>query len=274
MSVMTRYISLRYVCRKPVHTILDLDPSTGAQYQNGMNALKHFRKKAGLSQQKLADAADTSQPQILRLEGSRRKLTKEWAERLAPHLGVSAETLMFPPDDFEIVPEGAGHVVDDSDGLEVPGEVAAGRFMSTEGAVDETVYDRAPITPDARYPKHAQYGLVVRGTSINRIAIDGDILHCVDIQASGHMPQSGELVIVEQIHLGGHMRERTAKVLKEVGDERFVELWPDSDDPKWQDPILIPHRVYSHHVEPDLKVEIRAFVIGSYRPLQIRRSAR
>lgn len=161
-----------------------------------------------------------------------------------------------------------------SGGLRVLGDVAAGRFLSLDSAVDETVYEWAPITPHPSYPEGAQYGLVVRGTSINQIALDGDILHCVDIQASGHMPQNGELVIVEQIHLGGHMRERTAKVLKEVGDERFVELWPDSDDPKWQEPILVPHRVYSHHVEPDLKVEIRAFVIGSYRPMQSRRAFR
>lgn len=62
-----------------------------------MSALRHFRTKAGLSQQALANAAGTSQPQIKRLEAGERTLSKKWAEQLAPHLGVTAETLMFPP---------------------------------------------------------------------------------------------------------------------------------------------------------------------------------
>ncbi|AWI89250.1 LexA family transcriptional repressor [Methylobacterium sp. DM1] len=63
-----------------------------------MSALRHFRTKAGLSQQALAAAAGTSQPQIKRLEAGERTLSKKWAEQLAPHLGVTAETLLFPPD--------------------------------------------------------------------------------------------------------------------------------------------------------------------------------
>lgn len=66
-----------------------------------MSALRHFRMKAGLSQQALATAAGTSQPQIKRLEAGERTLTKEWAERLVPHLGIAAETLLFPPEPLE-----------------------------------------------------------------------------------------------------------------------------------------------------------------------------
>ncbi|GEL42289.1 repressor [Methylorubrum extorquens] len=66
-----------------------------------MSALRHFRTKAGLSQQALATAAGTSQPQIKRLEAGERTLTKKWAEQLAPHLGIAAETLLFPPGHLE-----------------------------------------------------------------------------------------------------------------------------------------------------------------------------
>lgn len=69
-----------------------------------MSALRHFRTKAGLSQQALATAAGTSQPQIKRLEAGERTLSKKWAEQLAPHLGVSAETLMFPPSVIDETP--------------------------------------------------------------------------------------------------------------------------------------------------------------------------
>lgn len=57
--------------------------------------IKELREKLKLSQADLAEAVGTSQPQIKRLEAGDRKLTKEWAERLSPHLGVAPESLMF-----------------------------------------------------------------------------------------------------------------------------------------------------------------------------------
>lgn len=70
-----------------------------------MSALRHFRVQAGLSQQALATAAGTSQPQIKRLEAGERTLSKKWAEQLAPHLGVTAEMLLFPPTTLDGEPE-------------------------------------------------------------------------------------------------------------------------------------------------------------------------
>jgi len=60
-----------------------------------MNMIKELREKKKLSQADLAEAIGTSQPQIKRLEAGERKLTKEWAERLAPPLDTTPETLMF-----------------------------------------------------------------------------------------------------------------------------------------------------------------------------------
>lgn len=57
--------------------------------------IRVLREKLGLTQQQLADAAGTSQPQIRRLEAGDRKLTKEWAERLARHLNTTPEILLF-----------------------------------------------------------------------------------------------------------------------------------------------------------------------------------
>ncbi|MGU3664431.1 helix-turn-helix domain-containing protein [Methylobacterium sp. A49B] len=254
---------------KAYHTKLSLDAQRASKYHFGMSALKQFRERARLTQQELADAVGTSQPQIRRLEAAQRKLTKEWAERLAPPLGISAETLLFPPANLNDPDgeEGPGWTIDEEAGLDVPGEVAAGRFLTVDTAVDETIYERAPVVPDPRYPRKAQYGLVVRGTSINQIAIDGDILHCVDIEISGHQPQNGELVIVEQVQFGGHLRERTAKVYRVV-ESGSIELHPDSDDPRWQEPIQVPKRELDWKPREDLQVSVRAFVIGTYRPMQ------
>ncbi len=47
----------------------------------------------GLTQHQLAEQAGTTQAQIQRLEQGERRLTKEWADRLAPILGVTREQL-------------------------------------------------------------------------------------------------------------------------------------------------------------------------------------
>ncbi|CAO4171141.1 LexA family transcriptional regulator [Methylorubrum extorquens] len=86
---------------------MDLDGGRWKKYHFGMSALRHFRTKAGLSQQALATAAGTSQPQIKRLEAGERTLSKKWAEQLAPHLGVTAEALLFPR---QLIESGAGEV--------------------------------------------------------------------------------------------------------------------------------------------------------------------
>jgi phage repressor protein C with HTH and peptisase S24 domain len=66
-----------------------------------MNMIKDLREEKGFSQQQLAEAVGTSQPQINRLETGERKLTKEWAERLSGPLGVSATSLLFGPSNIE-----------------------------------------------------------------------------------------------------------------------------------------------------------------------------
>lgn len=54
-----------------------------------------MRRAAGLTQERLAELAETSRVQINRLEKGKRRLTREWADRLAPHLGVSPHEVMF-----------------------------------------------------------------------------------------------------------------------------------------------------------------------------------
>lgn len=62
------------------------------------NVLKELRLKANLTMQGLADLAGTTAPQINKLEKGQRTLDKQWALRLAPYLGVTAEEILFPRD--------------------------------------------------------------------------------------------------------------------------------------------------------------------------------
>lgn len=60
--------------------------------------LYHARNSRGLSQEKLATLADTTKQTVIRLEKGAplgMKFTLEWARRFAPHVGYTAEQLMF-----------------------------------------------------------------------------------------------------------------------------------------------------------------------------------
>lgn len=59
-----------------------------------MSQLRELRQAAGLSQEKLAELAGTSQPQINKLEAGQRKMTVDWAVKLARPLGVDPTVLL------------------------------------------------------------------------------------------------------------------------------------------------------------------------------------
>lgn len=59
-----------------------------------MSQLRELRQAAGLSQEKLAELAGTSQPQINKLEAGQRKMTVDWAVKLARPLGVDPTLLL------------------------------------------------------------------------------------------------------------------------------------------------------------------------------------
>lgn len=61
-----------------------------------MNKLKDLRQRKGLTLKEVAERADTSIPQIQRLENGDRRLTTEWIERLSKALNCHPS---------EIVPE-------------------------------------------------------------------------------------------------------------------------------------------------------------------------
>jgi DNA-binding XRE family transcriptional regulator len=64
--------------------------------QRAMSFMKELRNKVGLSQVELADLAGTSQPQIHKLEVGKLRLSKDWAQRLGPHLRIDPMRLLFP----------------------------------------------------------------------------------------------------------------------------------------------------------------------------------
>lgn len=200
--------------------------------------------------------------------------TVETLTKLAGALGTTPEWLAFGVDDDIAKAQAATAALADAPNLPVIGEVAAGRWLEVDDHVDVPEFDPVPVRPDQRWRVEDQYGLVVRGSSLNRIAIDGDILACVDAVAARYKPAEDDLVIVEMRRNAGLLRQRTAKRYMKQGTH--VELWPDSDDPRWQKPIIIPQgpTALESMIEDEdgrIEVSIIALVTWVHRPIQRRR---
>jgi hypothetical protein len=130
--------------------------------------------------------------------------------------------------------------------IHVKGKVAANSWMDVD-SMDFGYEDIEPIPSLGGYPPEWQYGLLVEGKCLNKIAAHGDRLVCLDLQKAGINAQPGELVVVERSRYGGQMIERTAKRLKQ--GPKGLELWPESFEEEHQGPISLS--------EPNENVEIR-----------------
>lgn len=146
--------------------------------------------------------------------------------------------------------------------IRIVGRVAASVFVeqdtNQEAEMDLSNLPISPFPPDPLYPIRSQFDLVVQGTSIDRFARDGDRIRCVKLVESGLEWADGDLVVVERRRDG--LLETTAKrIWRKNGS---VELWPDSDDMRWQTPIVLS----AESTESNDSISITALVLWSYRP--------
>lgn len=180
-------------------------------------------------------------------------------KRLALILGVNESDLGAPEDIIPLRQSGDTLTVLPGQYRPLPviGRVAAGMWLEIDGNDEfgEPLFE-IPIPRDPRYPAEAVYGLLVEGTSLNKTARPGEVLVCLDILALGIDPADGDLVVVERIKNQGGLREVTAKRLRIKTKPRSIELWPESDDPRWQTPIVLD----GEPPDDDLEVRIIARV--------------
>ncbi|WP_192843847.1 XRE family transcriptional regulator [Aureimonas sp. D3] len=164
-----------------------------------MSYLRDLRKAAGLHQAELADLAGTSQAQIGRLEKGERKLTIEWAERIAPHLNTTARNLMFPPDLAQLAP--------------VVGFVGAGMevFWERDGEPEFVV-----VPPGITVPVEV---VTVRGDSMYPIYRNGDRLIFETVARKLEDVVGKECVV--ELSDG----RKLVKTLRQVGNEIILESW-------------------------------------------------
>ena len=196
------------------------------------NRLKEIRTKRKLSQQQLADLAGTSNPQIGRLESGQRKLTREWAERLASALNCTAAEIMLTQKELADL---GGALVSPLSGTKVYywGEIKAGapsNIMDAPPEPDKWVEDQE----DSRFPGIERFALKVIGDSMDLVAPDGSTVICVKTIDIGRQPMSGEIVVVLHRTPDGVM-EATLKEFVEKDGEAY--LWPRSSNPDFQQPL-------------------------------------
>lgn len=120
--------------------------------------------------------------------------------------------------------------------IKVGGKVAANNWMNVED-MDFEYEDQEYVPSVGVYPVDWQFALKIEGNCLNKLANHGDILVCVDMIAASLDIATNDLVIVERSRYGGEMIERTAKRVRKTVDG--FELWPESNDPKHQDPIRL-----------------------------------
>lgn len=171
------------------HTKLVLESNTNLElvfpkpvsYQFGMG-LRELREAEGLTQTQLAEAVGTSQPQINRLENGDRKLTKEWAERLAPVLKTTPQKLLFSEGAEVPAPEpSSARIAPEADQLEV-GERDIPIMGTTVGGNDGEFYlNGDPVDYVRRMPGIARrknvFGVYIQNTSMSPRYEPGDLVY-------------------------------------------------------------------------------------------------
>lgn len=214
-----------------------------------MNRIAELRKKKKLSQAALAELVGTTQPQIFKLEKGRLQLSKDWAERIAPHLDISAVDLLFQS-------ENSNEYLTTVDSLPVLGVVQAGNWREValfEVTAPEDA-DMIPVAAQSEYPHAKQYALKVAGDSMNLKFQEGSFVTCVNWADTGLELKVGMTLHVER-HRGDTI-EVTVKCYGEADGKRWLE--PRSTNPM--------HKPIELNGEEDTEIIVKGLVTGAWTP--------
>lgn len=157
---------------------------------------------------------------------------------LAPVLGVSLASLVnaLGPDRAE--PEAPRAATHAASGIPVVGRVQAGYWTAAhEWPIDERFSVAVP--PLRSYPGLRRYGLVITGQSMNRVYPENTIAICAKYLDLGRAPLPGDRVVCIRRDPASEDFEATIKEYQPGLDGQHM-LWPRSNDPAHQAPIMLP----------------------------------
>lgn len=149
--------------------------------------------------------------------------------------------------------------------IPVVGSVQAGVFSEAfEWDASRRYNIQIPI--DDGYPIELnRYALEVKGQSMNRVFPDGSLVSVIDFDVLGRPPETGDYVVVMRRDSHGPGFEATIKALQ-IREDGSVCLWPQSTDPNFQQPFIIPAPDCD---EPDCAgcpdIQIKGLVVSSIK---------
>ena len=197
-----------------------------------MAGIKQLREILGISQSALAESVGTSQPQIKRLEAGERKLTKEWAERIAPHLQTTPEQLLFgaeetqadtvTPMNHRLLLETPNAIIGDQ--LTAPGP-SIPVFGQAVGGVDGEFVMNGTVLFEVMAPPtlsgiSGAYAVTISGESMSPRYEDGEICF-VD---PSRRPRRGDYVVVQmQMDENGPLLAYVKKFIRHNSEELVLE---------------------------------------------------
>ena len=185
--------------------------------------LERFMNQRGMNVKRWAEQAGVSPNTLYNfLNGRSERLEHDTYKKLAKAGGVPVFVL-----------DGSTDIVRIDAMIRIKGAVQAGVWAESSEWDDAEGYAvNAPIP--AEY-EGAAYGVVVRGTSMNKVYPEGSIAIVVSIHDLVRDVRNGDRVRVRRTRLDG-MIETTVKELI-AGADGKLWLWPRSSDPRWQQPI-------------------------------------
>ena len=223
------------------------------------NYIREWRNKRGLSQEQLAAEIGTTKSKVSKLERGDQRLDTGWMSKLAGALGVSPVDLLVAPSmksepEQELRPAKLKQAR-----IPIIGNVAAGKWLEIDPLnQDEQPLDYINFIPDSNLPLPITFGLVVEGPSLNKIAPPGSVLICVSLADAGMEALNGQLIVVERSRDNHELVEITAKRVR-YKPSGAVELWPESNHPDWQDPIILDGK--DTRIEVEVKAVVKRIII-------------
>ena len=149
----------------------------------------------------------------------------------------------------------------DVEAVAVRGIAQAGVWREYED-MDIEALDPVPTIP-GRWRTFEQFAYRCIGPSMDKAGFQtGDYAVCVNYFDARTGFQSDDVVVVERRN--GQSVERTIKRLKLVEDG--FELWPESTDPRFQQPIYVAAGKLDHE-DGDNSITIVGLVIGRWSPM-------
>lgn len=100
------------------------------------------------------------------------------------------------------------------------------------GLRNERLY--GPDPQDPRFPAEAQFDLVVEGSSLDKLARQGDLIRCLDVDLAEVEISDGDIVVIERRR--GDDIELLGKRAIKQGDD--LELCSESTRDFWREPVI------------------------------------